>query len=68
MFKGFKAVCGAGVACKDNDKVLGVVLLLLVRLVVMMIGWYWLWLDKIRELGIERTPTHALPQTKPPTL
>ena len=21
VFKGFKAVCGAGVACKDNDKV-----------------------------------------------
>ena len=21
MFEGFKAVCGAGVACKDNDKV-----------------------------------------------
>ena len=21
MFKGFKAVCGAGVVCKDNDKV-----------------------------------------------
>ena len=20
MFEGFKAVCGAGVACKDNDK------------------------------------------------
>ena len=23
MFEGFKAVCGAGVACKDNDKVGG---------------------------------------------
>ena len=39
----------------------GVVVVVLVRLVVMMIGWLWLWWDKIRELGIERTSTRALP-------
>ena len=61
VFKGFKAVCGAGVACKDNDKVgecsnngvTGGVGCGDDRLVV--------YLDKIRELGIEKTLTHALP-------
>ena len=67
MFKGFKAVGGAGVACKDNNKVVrcsnnGVTggVGCDDRLVVV--------LDKIRESGIEKTPTRALPQTKSPTL
>ena len=57
-----------GVACKDNNKVVrcGSCVAGGVgcddRLVVVVVG------DKIRELGIERTLTHALPQTKPPTL
>ena len=67
MFEGFKAVCGVGVACKDNDKVVEC------SIVVGQVGYdddrlgFGLWLDRW-ELGIERTPTHALPQTKPLTL
>ena len=57
VFKGFKAVCGAGVACKDNDKVVEwCIAVLLVRLFVVMIGWFvvvvigwWSWELKERS-------------------
>ena len=47
-------------------------LLSVVVWLVGLVGWlvlwlFWCWLDKIRELGIERTPTHALPKPKLPT-
>ena len=67
--KRLKAILWCGVvACKDNDKdgecsnngVTGGVGCDDDRLVVV--------LDKIRESGIEKTPTRALPQTKSPTL
>ena len=45
MFKGFKAVgvYGAGVACKDNDKGVIVVLVVLLVELFVVIGWLWLW-------------------------
>ena len=62
MFKGFKAVCGAGVACKDNDKVVECS-----SVVVGQVGYdgdrlgFWLCLFVVAGLRIERTPTRALP-------
>ena len=60
-------VCGVarkdnskGVECSNSGNISKVVVV--DRLVVVVVsGWS-------RELGIERTPTHALPQTKSPTL
>ena len=61
MFKGFKAVCGAGVACKDNDKV--------VECSIVVVGQVGCDDDRlgicvwivVAGLRIERTPTRALP-------
>ena len=51
MFEGFKAVCGVGVACKDNDKVVrcgsGVVGGVGCdddRLVLVVVGWIGGWI------------------------
>ena len=69
MFKGFKAVgvCGV-VVCKDNDKGDGCSIVVVggCNSVVGRFG-ICVWIV-VAGLRIERTPTHALPQTKPPTL